>query len=296
MASRLPSLRAVAVFVAAGRALSFTEAAKAVNLSPSGVSRRVSDLEHELGVALFRRFNRRLELTAAGARLLAAASEAIDLIARESEAIRPRRSDLTLRLSVLQSFATTWLVPRLAALKVARPGLSVQIETSTDVVDLSDDRFDAAIRFGRGHWPGLCAERLFKVRVFPVMAPQRTGKPGPTSAAALDRTVLLGIAQTPDLWPQYLSGVGLTRYRPRRIETFDNVQVMYEAAASGLGLALAARELVDGLLAAGRLIEAFSNDPVTLRQSYYLVYRKDRRDQPALRMLRKVLVADGRLR
>jgi LysR family glycine cleavage system transcriptional activator len=296
MTSRLPSLRAVAVFVAAGRALSFTEAAKVVNLTPSGVSRRVSDLEHELGVALFRRFNRRLELTDAGARLLAAASEAIDLIARESEAIRPRRSDMTLRLSVLQSFATMWLVPRLAALKIARPEFSVQIETSTDLVDLSDDRFDAAIRFGRGHWPGLCAERVFKVRAFPVTAPQRTGKPGVISAAALDRTVLLGIAQVPDLWPQYLSAVGLARYQPRRTETFDNVQIMYEAAANGLGLALAAHELVDGLLASGRLVEAFTNEPVTLRQSYYLVYRKDRRDQPALRMLRKVLTEDARLR
>jgi LysR family glycine cleavage system transcriptional activator len=173
MTSRLPSLRAVAVFVAAGRALSFTEAAKSVHLSPSGVSRRVSDLESELGIALFRRFNRRLELTDAGARLLAAASQAIDLIARESDAIRPRRADTTLRLSVLQSFATTWLVPRLAALKAAQPGLNVQIETSTDLMDLSDDRFDAAIRFGKGHWPGLCAERLFKVCAFPVTAPRR---------------------------------------------------------------------------------------------------------------------------
>ena len=296
MTSRLPSLRAVAVFVAAGRALSFTEAAKAVNLTPSGVSRRVSDLEHELGVALFRRFNRRLELTDAGTRLLVAASQAIDLIARESEAIRPRRADMTLRLSVLQSLATTWLVPRLAALKIARPQLRVQIETSTDLVDLSDDRFDAAIRFGRGHWPGLCTDRLFKVRVFPVTAPQRGGKRGSISAAALDRTVLLGISQTPDLWPQYLSAVGLRRYQPRRTETFDNVQIMYEAAANGLGLALAAHELVDGLLASGRLVEAFTNEPVTLRQSYYLVYRKDRREQPALRMLRKVLAEDARLR
>ena len=91
MMSRLPSLRAVAIFVAAGRALSFTEAAKAVNLTPSAVSRRIRDLERELGTALFRRFNRRLELTPAGARYLAGVSQAIDLIERESDAIRPRR-------------------------------------------------------------------------------------------------------------------------------------------------------------------------------------------------------------
>jgi LysR family glycine cleavage system transcriptional activator len=111
------------------------------------------------------------------------------------------------------------------------------------------------------------------------------------SAAALDATVLFGIVQTPDLWPQYLAGVGLAGYQPRKIRTFDNVQVMYEAAAKGLGLALASRELAASQLATGRLVLPFRNAEVTLRQSYYLVCRKERRDQPALRALRRVLTA-----
>ena len=90
MKSRLPPLRAVEIFVVAGRALSFTAAAKNVNLTPSAVSRRMRDLERELGTTLFRRFNRRLELTADGARFLDAASRAIELIERESDANRPR--------------------------------------------------------------------------------------------------------------------------------------------------------------------------------------------------------------
>jgi LysR family glycine cleavage system transcriptional activator len=107
--------------------------------------------------------------------------------------------------------------------------------------------------------------------------------------AALDRTVLFGIVQTPDLWPQYLNGVGLGDYRPRRQRNFDNVQVMYEAAANGLGLALAADELAGVPLASGRLVKPFSNEPVALRQSYYLVYRKERQS-PALRALRAALL------
>ena len=130
--SRLPSLRAVAIFVAAGRALSFTAAAKTVHLTPSGVSRRISELERELGVILFRRLNRRLELTAAGARYLETAGQAIDLIERASEAIRPSRRKAILRLSVLQSFASLWLLPRLATFKQARPDLDVELETSTE--------------------------------------------------------------------------------------------------------------------------------------------------------------------
>lgn len=292
MTSRLPSLRAVAIFVAAGRALSFSEAAKALNLSPSAVSRRIRDLELELGTALFRRFNRRLELTPAGARYLEAVGRAIDLIEHESAAVRPRRRDLTLRLSVLQSFATLWLLPRLARFRAVRPDIDVLVETSSDLVDLGDGRFDAAIRFGKGRWPGLLAERLFEVQVFPVAAPGLLPKRAPATAAALDKATLLDIAQAPDLWPQYLAGIGLAGYRPRRIQTFDNAQVMLAAAASGLGLALAAPELVAPQLKSGRLIEPFSNPPVRLKQSYYLVYTRSRRDQPALRALRQALAAE----
>ena len=290
MPSRLPSLRAVAIFVAAGRALSFTAAAKTVNLTPSAVSRRIRALERELGTALFRRFNRRLELTAAGARYLAGVGQAIELIERESEAIRPRRRGATLRLSVLQSFASLWLLPRLAAFKSLRPDIDVQVETSSELVDLVDERFDAAIRFGSGRWPGLVAERLFPVRLFPVAASGLLPAGRPISAAALDKTTLLDIAQAPDLWPQYLAGVGLGGYQPRRSQTFDNAQVMFAAVANGLGLALAARELVERQLTSGRLVAPFSNKPAAIRQSYYLVYTRERQDQPALKALRRALV------
>ncbi len=116
----------------------------------------------------------------------------------------------------------------------------------------------------------------------------------PSAPAALDRTVLFDIVQAPDVWAQYLQGVGLANYRPRQRRSFDNVQVMFEAVANGLGMALAADELVGGQLAAGRLVRPFSNEPVALRQSYYLVYRKERREQPALRALRAALL--GRVR
>jgi LysR family glycine cleavage system transcriptional activator len=290
MPSRLPSLRAVAIFVAAGRALSFTEAAKTVNLTPSAVSRRIRALERELGTALFRRFNRRLELTAAGARYLAGVSQAIERIERESAALRPRRRAATLRLSVLQSFASLWLLPRLAAFKSLRPDIDVQVETSSELIDLVDERFDAAIRFGSGRWPGLLAERLFPVRLFPVAARGLLPAGKPISAAALDKTTLLDIAQAPDLWPQYLAGVGLAGYRPRHSQTFDNAQVMFAAVANGLGLALGARELVEGQLTSGRLVAPFGNKPVAIRQSYYLVYTRERQDQPALKALRRALL------
>jgi LysR family glycine cleavage system transcriptional activator len=218
MTSRLPSLRAVAIFVAAGRALSFTDAAKTVNLTPSAVSRRIRALERELGTALFRRFNRRLELTPAGARYLAGVSQAIDLIERESDAIRPRRRGATLRLSVLQSFASLWLLPRLAAFKSVRPDIDVQVETSTELVDLVDERFDAAIRFGNGRWPGLLAEP------FPVRPRRPRPAAGRKPVSAADKTTCSTSRRAPD--PAAVSRGRAWRLSPRRGQTFDNAQVV----------------------------------------------------------------------
>lgn len=142
--TRLPSLRAVEIFVAAGRALSFAAAAKEVSLTPSAVSRRIQNLERELGVALFTRFNRRIELTVAGARFLEAAGRAIDLIEQESPLLRPQQRRGVLRLSTLQSLTSTWLLPRLVAFRQQRPDIDIQIETSAELADLAS--FDAAIQ------------------------------------------------------------------------------------------------------------------------------------------------------
>lgn len=288
--ARLPSLRAVEIFVAAGRTLSFAAAAKETGLTPSAVSRRIQTLERELGVPLFMRFNRRVELTEAGARFLEAAGRAIDLIEQESGSLRPRRQRGILRLSTLQSLTSTWLLPRLMTFRQQRPDIDVQIETSAELADLASDAFDAAVRFGEGRWPGLAAERLFPTRGFAVASPNRWQCGVPASKAMLEEATFLEVVQLPDLWPQYLAGLGFRGYQPRQKHTFDNLQVLHEAAANGLGLALTTRELVEAHLTTGRLAPAFSNAPVTLRQSYYFVCRKDRQDEPALRALRSTLL------
>jgi len=288
--ARLPSLRAVEIFVAAGRTLSFAAAASEVRLTPSAVSRRIQSLERELGVPLFMRFNRRVELTEAGARFLEAAGRAIDLIEQESDALRPRWQRGVLRLSTLQSLTSTWLLPRLMTFRQQRPDIDIQIDTSPELVDLASGAFDAAIRFGEGNWPGLAAERLFPTRGFAVASPNHWPCDEPASTETLEQATFLEVAHMPDLWPQYLSGLGFRGYQRRQKHTFDNLQVLHEAAANGLGLALTTRELVEAYLTTGRLAPAFSNAPVTLRQSYYFVCRKDRRDEPALRALRNTLL------
>jgi LysR family glycine cleavage system transcriptional activator len=170
-----------------------------------------------------------------------------------------------------------------------RPDIDIQIDTSAELVDLASGTFDAAIRFGEGKWPGLTAERLFPTKAFAVASPNHWRCGEPASTEALQWATFLEVVHMPDLWPQYLAGLGFRGYQPRQKHTFDNLQVLHEAAANGLGLALTTRELVEAHLTTGRLAPAFSNDPMELRQSYYFVCRKDRRDEPALRALRNAL-------
>ena len=166
MTQRLPSLRAVVIFVAAGRTLSFTAAAKAVNLTPSAVSRRIRDLERELGTALFRRFSRRLELTAAGARYLQGVSPAIDPY--RARAIQPRRRGTTpwLGTAILRQSVA---LPRLAH---SRPGRTSTCRSRPERADRPDRRALRCrhpLRQRTLAWP--CGRTPVQGAVFPVAAP-----------------------------------------------------------------------------------------------------------------------------
>jgi LysR family glycine cleavage system transcriptional activator len=287
--SRHISLRAVETFVVAARALSLTVAAGRLGLTTSAVSRRISDLELDLGVDLFRRRNRRIELTAAGVRYLASVGDAIDRIHAGADELRADRGCKVVRLSAVPSFASSWLMPRLARFRELRPDIDVELETNADLVDFSIGEVHAGLRFGEGGWPGLVCERLFDVEVAPVCAPGLIPPSRAVSAEALDRFTILSVVPVLGLWDDWFKAVGLGVYRPRRLKTFDNVQVLYEAAAAGMGLALGGTHLVDPYIEAGRLAKAFDAPTVTAKSGWYLVYRPRDRNWAPLRALSGLL-------
>jgi LysR family glycine cleavage system transcriptional activator len=193
------------------------------------------------------------------------------------------------RLSAVPSFATSWLMPRLAKFRELRPDIDVELETNADLVDFSIGDVHAGLRFGEGGWPGLVCERLLDVEVAPVCAPGLTHPSRKATAEALDRFTILSVVPVLGLWDDWFKAVGLCGYRPRRVKSFDNVQVLYEAAAAGMGLALGGTHLVDPYLASGRLVKAFDAPAVTAKSGWYLVYRPRDRGWPPLRALSDLL-------
>jgi LysR family glycine cleavage system transcriptional activator len=286
MTDRLPPLDCVVAFVEAARAGSFKEAAGRLGLTTSGISRRVAQLEADLGQPLFRRFNRRIELTAAARHYLTAAAPAIDELRQASARLRRRGPGARrVRLRTMQSFAATWLVPRLPRFYAAHPGIEVEIDTASQGED-GPGEGEMAVRFGTGPWRGYAVDRLAALHSFPVAAPALLKARPIRKPADLATHTLLHARHVPELWPDWLVAAGVPDLVPAGQRRYDNTQLLYQAAINGLGVAIATDVLVTLDLAARRLVKPL---PLAhpIAKSFHLVYRRRDLERPHLRVFRQ---------
>jgi LysR family glycine cleavage system transcriptional activator len=269
----MPSLDLLQGFEAAARLLSFTKAGEELFLTQSAVSRQIKELEDQLGVALFQRRHRALVLTDAGRMLYPTAANVISTVRTATERLRAVGARSVLSLTTTSSFASLWLVPRLAGFRRVAPNADVRISADSRFVDLQRDGFDVAIRLCTAAHAGEGAVRLFGENVFPVAVPQiarllRTPKD-------LDRQVLLELDQhdrTPPWlsWRSWLERVGLSDLKTQGFLRFSEYDQVVSAAYAGVGVALGRSELVREALAAGRLVAPFEQETSTAR-AYYIV-------------------------
>jgi LysR family transcriptional regulator, glycine cleavage system transcriptional activator len=272
---RLPSLNGLKAFEAAARHGSFTGAAGELNVSPAAVSRLVHLLEARLRIVLFERSANRLALTAAGRAYQAGLTPLLDAIANLTAQVAVDASARVLTVGVGPTFATRWLIPRLAAFQAKAPDIEVRFTTGGAAAPFRDD-WTCGIKLGDGEWPGLVCERLFAADLSPVCAPQiaeRLKRPGD-----LAKTTLLRVAHADQDWRLWLDAAGAGRVRPRG-PVFDFYGQALQAAADGVGVTMGIRPYIDDDLAAGRLVAPFAVT-VPKGQQWYLIYRDIRRDQP----------------
>src|ERR1700686_2448763 len=172
MNGHLPPLSALRAFEAAARLKSFSKAAEELNVTPAAVSHQIHALEQDLGVQLFRRLNRAVELTASARVLLPGLSDAFAGIHASVRRLRAHNDTGTLTVTASPSIAAKWLVLRLHRFQAQHLDIDVRISTSDDVVDLTKGDFDIAIRYGTGRYPGLEVELLLQNEVFPACSPR----------------------------------------------------------------------------------------------------------------------------
>ena len=170
--NRLPPLKSLQAFEAAGRQLSFTDAAHELNVTPGAISQQIRLLEDTLEVKLFKRLNRQIVLTDAGRIFLPLVSEGFNRFGEAVELVRQQRSEGPLTITSAPSFVSKWLIPRLRDFKRAHPDIDVRIDTSDRLVDFVHEDIDVGIRFGDGEYPDLDTVFLFAFDLIPVCSPE----------------------------------------------------------------------------------------------------------------------------
>jgi LysR family glycine cleavage system transcriptional activator len=270
--SQLP-LRSIEAFVLVARLLSLQKAATTLGITVPAVSRRIHLLERHLDTRLFHRLPRGLSLTKAGERYIAELSPAWDVVRAATAAAKAPDRGNVFRVSVIPTFAANWLMPRLAHARLA--GMEVELETSPDIEELTARQdLDCAIRLGRGPWPGVVNEKVLAIEAYPVAAPGHVADDRLQTLGELARHTLIGSNHQPDFWPEWLRLTGVA-FQPAGYKSFDNLQLVYEAAAARLGIAIGLDPLVRPYLASGRLVRLWP-ERVTLSRSFQLVRRADR--------------------
>ena len=296
MHRRLPPLNALRAFEAAARHLSFTKAAGELNVTPAAISHQVKSLEAVLGVTLFRRLTRGLALTDRGRAYLPDLTSALDAMAAATARLLGDEMSGTITVSCLPSFAMRWLVPRLSAFRDAYPSLDVSVHAAWDLVDFRRDDVDAAIRYGRGDYPGLHSELLLTETIFPVSSPKLLGGPHPLrSPADLRHHTLLHdtMVTTQErwyTWAPWVEWLDLADIDLGRGPRFSDSNMLLQAAIDGQGVALGRSGIVAEELADGRLVRPFEIERPA-DYAYHFVCPLDAVGRPRIRAFRDWLFA-----
>jgi len=263
-----PPLHALQGFVAAARSGNLSRAAESLHLTVSALSHQIRGLEERLGQRLFVRGARGVELTADGQCLFDRVSPHFDAIEQALQPYRARRDDV-LTITLMPSFASSWLVPRLPRFLAAHPHIEINLQSTVNKVDFARQTDIAAgLRYGPGEWPGLHAVHLFDDWVAPTVSPELVERLGRPTLATLGDFPLLGApgGRWSD-WFQHFGGTPPKRY----VATFDDSETMHRAAVEGLGVALGRLTLVRPMVEAGRLITPFE-ERLKAEFAHYLVF------------------------
>lgn len=290
-AVHLPPLSALRAFEAAARLESFTKAADELSVTPAAISHQIHSLEEDLGVQLFRRLNRQIELTASARILLPGLTEAFAGIRASVRRLRAHNDTGSLTVTVSPSFAAKWLVPRLHHFQEKWPEIDVRISASDEVVDLNRGDFDVAIRYGTGRYPGLNVETLLQNEVFPACSPRllQDGPPLRTPEDLRHHQLIHDQAADRDplapTWAMWLKAAGVTGVPPASGLSFSAGHLALDAAIAGHGVVLAYSSIAAADLAAGRLVRLFSLALPDLF-AYYIVTAHGALERPKVKALR----------
>ena len=268
-------------FEAVARNLNFRAAAEELSLTQSAVSRQIQVLEDEIGVALFLRHTRAVDLTGAGASLLAAVVPSLERLDSTVRHIRQNAGRKHVAITTWASFASMWLIPRLEDFQNQHPDIDIRIDTTDTIVDLDMSDADLAVRYTSPSRVASHGVRMFGEQLAPVASPWLL-KGGKTlgSVAELARFTLIEAGDVRNrnfeilAWQRWFDTYqkgSKGRVEPKRWLYFDYAHQMVQAAIAGQGVVLARMPLISEALASGDLVEVLPDMRIDSPLSYWQV-------------------------
>lgn len=285
LTNKKASLRGLRTFCIAARHLSFKLAAEELFVSPSAVSRQIKSLETELGIELFERGTRELDLTDAGRLLF----EELDPLIREVDHVasrfRRKHQRQTLRISVQPFFASELFVPRLGEFTAEHPEIDMTIDTADERSETHPSTADVSIRLFRSAPADLEAEALFPMRLLPACSPELYEKIVDKNTGAVGAFTRIVHARRRWQWKHWSDSSGIRLPESASTIELNSTVATMRAAERGLGVAIVPMPLSQASLSSGKL-RPLCDTEVPTPDRYYFVISPDAVDKPAVRLLR----------
>lgn len=288
MYKRLPPLNSLKSFESAARHLSFTKAADELFVTQAAVSHQIKSLEEFLGITLFKRKNRALELTEFGKAYFMDINKILRKLNDATERLLESKIEPYLNISVPQTFGIQWLVPHLSEFNQLHPEIEVRLTgVDEDEGGLNKD-IDLAIYYGLGNWQNLQADRLAEEELLILAAPSLLADKPIHSKADLEQHTLIHI-HTHDNWQTMANYLALDELNIQQGPLFSHTFMALQAAIHGQGIVLANRLLASQEIENGTLkvvLETHLPDP----KSFYVVNQLDRLDDSKIQAFRRWII------
>ncbi len=257
MSRKIPPLKSLRAFEAAGRHLSFTRAADELFVTQAAVSHQIKTLEEFLGLPLFIRRNRKLLLTDEGQNYWPKIRDVFENLTAATELVKSQVAGGPLTVSVVPTFATSWLIPRLSKFNKIYPDIEVRLKASDETVDFLREDVDVAIYYEIGNYPGLHSVSLLNERLTPLCAPALLeGNKSLSKPEDLKQHNLLHDFNTKD-WQKWLRLAGVKGIDLSHGSIFSHTSMVLQAAIFGQGIAMGHLVLSQADVLSGRLVQPF---------------------------------------
>jgi len=293
----IPSSTALKCFEASVRHLSFTRAAQELHLTQSAVSRQIRNLEEFLSRDLFIRLNKRLVLTSTGAAYYKEVVPLLDGMEIASLKMLHREDEkITLTISALPTFASYWLMPRLARFQQAHPEFQIKLRSLDDAAKIDADSIDIILHYGGDHWPRAVSHRLISEKVVAVCSPRlltqfdQAKRLNDWQCHDVTLFPLLHLSSRMNAWPDWLVAKGLESGSFAGT-SFAHFHMLLEATKNNMGIAIMPTILTEQALEAGELVAPFG-DEVRTPNEYLLSYPADKADLEQVVAFRDWLLAN----